>query len=169
MPDVHEPPSETRKDHVYRVLAVGNAEHVDQVERATKMAGHEVVPVTTTDEALRFLHTEDKVDVIVCQTHLEWDSVFSFLRKVKAEPLHRDLSFMMLCVNPSDLARSVNAAVNDAADILGASKYLVLEGTDIHRLSKEIDALLPTVPPRKEIVAHSLDEMAKEPHDRHRN
>jgi CheY-like chemotaxis protein len=164
MTDVKEPPAENQAEHVYRVLAVGNEEHVEQVERAVKLAGHEVVPVTTTQEALRFLHTEDKVDVIVCQTHLETESVFGFLKQVTTEPLHRDLKFMMLCVNPSDLAQSVSEAVQDAANLLGASKYLMLEGTDIQRLAREIDALLPTMPPRQEIIQHEEEQKRKKRH-----
>jgi CheY-like chemotaxis protein len=165
MAEILEPPPENRKPHTFRVLAVGNDEHVEQIGRATHIAGHEVVPVTTIPEAMQFLHAEDKVDVIVCQTHLEQESVFGFLKQLKGESLHRDLKFMMVCVNPSDLAQSVSEAVHDAANLLGASKYLMLEGTDIQRLSREIEALLPTMPPRKEIVEH--EEQMKRKKKRH--
>lgn len=152
MAEIKRPPKDGTPEYkIYRVLALGSTSHVGHIERACKIAGHEVVPVTSIAQGLQFLEDQDHVDVIVAETHLELESVFDFLRAVKAEPKHSNVRFMMLCTDPSDLAKFANESVEQAASLLGVDKYLLMNVADTSRLAKEIDVLMPETLPQKEL------------------
>lgn len=150
MTEIKQSPGFRPDNDIYRAMALGTPEHVNAVENACKLNGHEVVPVTTIAEGMDFLNRINHVDVIVAETHLENESVFDFLKAVKAEPQHKDVRFMMLCINASDLAKFANQAIEHAATILGVDKYVLIEDADETRLAKEIDALMPETLPKKE-------------------
>ncbi|MBX3150315.1 MAG: hypothetical protein K2Z81_09220 [Cyanobacteria bacterium] len=148
--EIH-PPSQARDPSlVYRILALDTLEHIDLLRISAQAAGHEVVAVTRIAEAMHFLNTKDHVDVVVSAVHLEQESVFDFLKEMKKSPLHKDVPFMMLCSEPGEFAMAVNRSVQSAATVMGVDKYLTMPEYDVHRLMKEIVAMIPDRPPSKE-------------------
>ena len=148
--EIH-PRDQIRSDSmVYRILALDTVEHIETLKVAAQRAGHEVVAVTRISEAMHFLDTKDHVDVVVSAVHLEEESVFDFLRKMKQSPLHKDVPFMMLCSDPGEFALAVNRSVQTAAAVMGVDKYLTMPKYDVNRLMKEIAAMIPERPPSKE-------------------
>ncbi|HEY9733432.1 MAG TPA: hypothetical protein V6C89_16045 [Drouetiella sp.] len=147
-PTVALPPQKT-----YRILTLENPENVEKLTRACKRAGHQVVPCFTIAEAMRFLETKDHVDVIIAAAHLENESVFSFLQKVKSSDciLHK-AQFFMLCADPGMLALVTSPSVEIAATLMGADKYLLMPEFDAEKLVEELEKLFPAVP-YKEVSA----------------
>lgn len=146
-----EEPYKTRPDgKVYRILALDEPDRIAELTFACKALGHEVVPVLTIKEGMEFMDRQDHVDVIVSAVHLEHESVFDFLRLVKSSQDHKDVPFMLVCAEPTQLATFVNDVVAKSAKVLGAAKYLVMDTYNVHQLMKEINALLPDTTPKKD-------------------
>jgi CheY-like chemotaxis protein len=133
----------------YRILVLDTAEHINRLERACREGGHEIVSVSHIAEGLEFLRRKDKVDVVVSAVHLEGESVFDFLREMKNDPVHCDVPFIMICSEPSEIAVYVNEHIEQAAEVLGADKYLMMDEYDGGRLLREIEASLPDLLPRR--------------------
>ncbi len=152
MTQIEQPTVELPPEQTYRILTLENPENVEKLKQACKRAGHQVVPCFTIAEAMRFLETKDHVDVIVAAAHLENESVFSFLQKVKSSDciLHK-AQFIMLCADPGVLALVTSPSVEIAANLMGADKYLLMPEFDPDKLISEIEPLLPAVP-YKELV-----------------
>lgn len=131
----------------YRILTLENPENIDKLKEACKKAGHQVVPVLTIAEAMAFLDSRDHVDVIISAVHLEEESVFEFLQKVKAPfSLHKDVPFVMLCMDPTPQASSINKSTELAGKLLGADKYVYMPVFDAEHLISEVEPLLPVIP-----------------------
>jgi len=144
-PIVHLPPLKT-----YRILTLENRENIELLKVTCKLAGHQVVPVYTIGEAMAFLDTKDHVDVIISAVHLEEESVFEFIKKVKApESIHKDVPFVMLCMQPNPLAMVINKSTELAGKLMGADKYLYMPAFDADRLMAEVKPLLPAVPTKE--------------------
>jgi PleD family two-component response regulator len=145
---IKRPASEHTEGECYRVLALGTPMHVDQLEEACLKAGHEVVAMTTIEDAMTFLETKNHVDIVICETHLLNESVFEFLKQVKADSMHANVRFMMLCTNASELAKFTSLSTEHAAILLGCDKYLLMQNLDIDRLAGEINLLMPKALPK---------------------
>lgn len=126
-----------------RVLALGQPKHLSQIEQACTRAGHEVLPATSIAASMALLHA-NSVDLIICETFLEWESVFEFLRQVRATPQYDSVRFMMLCADAGRIAKLASHSVEQAASALGVDRYLFSETFDVETLSSEIELLLPT-------------------------
>jgi CheY-like chemotaxis protein len=141
-PTLHKPALET-----YRILTLEDAENIGKLKEACKSAGHEVVPVLTIRQAMEFLDTKDHVDVIISATHLQSESVFDFLRRVKAaDSVHRDVPFVMLCLEPGGLALMTSDVVESVAEIMGADHYILMPVFDADQLLSQIEPLFPPIP-----------------------
>jgi CheY-like chemotaxis protein len=141
-PTVHKPALET-----YRILTLEDAENIDKLKDACRDAGHQVVPVLTIRQAMEFLDIKDHVDVIISATHLHHESVFDFLRRVKsADSIHRNVPFVMLCLEPGGLGRMTSDVVESVAEIMGADHYILMPKFDADELLKQIEPLFPPVP-----------------------
>lgn len=153
MTQIEQPTVELPPEQSYRILLLENPENVEKLKHACKRAGHQVVPCFTIAEAMRFLETKDHVDVIVAAAHLENESVFNFLQKVKRSDciLHK-ANFVMLCANPGVLATVTSPSVEVAANLMGADKYLLMPEFDAEKLMSELEELFPAVP-YKELVS----------------
>jgi CheY-like chemotaxis protein len=139
------PPNDT-----YRILTLENPANIEKLKEACKRAGHQVVPVLTIAQAMAFLETKDHVDVIVAAAHLENESVFEFLKLVKAAGSHLiHVPFMMLCAEPGTLGLLTSPAVEVAASMMGADHYLLMKEFDAERLMQEIEPLLPPIPSKE--------------------
>jgi CheY-like chemotaxis protein len=153
MPEIEQPTKHLLPLKTYRILMLEDRENIEKLKTACKRAGHEVVPATTIAQAMSFLETKNHVDVIIAAAHLQEESVFQFLCKVRGTESHlRSVSFLMLCADPGLIATATSPAVALAATIMGADKYLLMPEFDAERLMEEIELLLPAIP-RKEMTA----------------
>ncbi len=132
--------------HTFRILIMDTPEHVDQLKTACKDAGHSVVPATTIQEAFRFLDGTNHADVIVCAAHLEDESMFEFLKRLRANPLHKDSMFMTLSLAPGPIGGQLNDSTERACRLLGADAFVSMPEFDAAQLIAEIKKLLPRVP-----------------------
>ncbi len=139
------PPTDT-----YRILTLENPDNIEKLNEACKRAGHQVVPAPTIMQAMAFLETKDHVDLIISAAHLENESVFEFLKRVKSADSHlRNVPFLILCAEPGPLGLLSSPAVEVAANIMGADRYLLMTEFDPERLMHEIEPLLPAVPSKE--------------------
>lgn len=154
MPDaeIEKPLKQHSPLDTYRILTLENAENIEKLKLACLQAGHEVVPMLTISHAMAFLETKDHVDCIVAAAHLHNESVFEFLQKVRGAESHlKDSPFVVLCADPGLLAKVTSPAVEAAANLMGADKYVLMNEFDAHRLIDEITPLLPPIPLRHAI------------------
>jgi PleD family two-component response regulator len=146
LPTKHLPPLRT-----FRILTLEDADNIEKLKIACKEAGHQVVPATTITLAMDFLKTKDHVDVIIAAAHLQSESIFEFLKQVKATDSHlHAVPFVMLSSDPGFIATITSPAIELAANLMGADKYLLMTEFDAERLMKEIEPLFPAIP-RKEL------------------
>lgn len=128
----------------YRILVLdGKDGHMSDTVKACKRAGHEVVACHTIREAFEFLDSKDHVDAFVTEAFMEDESVFDFLKAAKSDETHKDAPILILAAEPSKLGMFFAPSVAQAAELLGAYKFLVMPKFDIELLIHEIDAMLP--------------------------
>ncbi|MDR3615240.1 MAG: hypothetical protein P4L53_16905 [Candidatus Obscuribacterales bacterium] len=144
-PDMNKGPSQT-----YRIMVLDTKENIGLLTEACLRDGHQVVPVLTISEGMHFLNTKDHIDVVISRVHIENESVFDFLKEIKSRDQHKDVRFIMICSEPSEFAKAVDATVRTAAEIMGVDKYLTMATHDVERLMKEIEAIIPNTLPKKE-------------------
>ncbi len=128
----------------YRILVLGEKiGHLDEIKQACKALGQEVVPVTSIQEGLTFLDTKDHVDVVVAEAFLEQESVFDFLKQLREHPMHQDVPVMLMAAEPSATGEFCLPSVEQAAQVLGAYKFIYMPHFDVKRLMREVQAILP--------------------------
>lgn len=150
MTEIEAPIKQLPKLDTYRILTLDNPENIDKLKVVCKLAGHEVVPVFTISEAMQFLLTKDHVDVIVAAAHLERESVFEFLKKVRLPDSHlHDVKFLMLCAEPGPLGMATSSTVEIAANVMGVDKYLLMPVFNPEQLIQEITELFPPIPSKE--------------------
>ena len=150
MPQLIEPVMHRDPSHTYRIMVLDTKENIGLLTEACLRDGHQVVPVLTINEGMRFLNTRDHIDIVISRVHIENESVFDFLKEVKSRDQHKEVRFMMICSEPSEFAMAVDETVRTAAEIMGVDKYLTMKTHDVERLMKEIEAILPKTLPKKE-------------------
>ncbi len=147
MTEIEQPSVHLNAEDTYRILTLENPENIDKLKEAWKSAGHQVVPVLTIAQAMAFLDSRDHVDLIISAVHLEEESVFEFLQRVKApDSMHKDVAFVMLCMEPTPLASIVNKSTALAGKLLGADKYVYMPDFDAEFLIAQVEPLLPPIP-----------------------
>jgi len=130
----------------FRILIMDTVEHTDQLKAACKDVGHDVVAVQSIKEAFAFLDGKNHADVIVCAAHLEDESMFDFLKRLRANPIHKDSMFMTLALAPGPIGAKVNDSTEKAGRMLGADAFVSMPEFDAAQLISEIKKLLPLVP-----------------------
>lgn len=150
MAKIEQPIKHRPNDDTYRVMVLDKQKNIDELTIACKLEGHEVVPIVSVAEGMRFLTTKDHIDVVISAVYLEDEDVFEFLKEIRQAPIHKDVKFMMICSDPSALANVLNKSVQTAAEVMGVDKYLMMTDYDIERLMKELKAILPAREPYKE-------------------
>jgi CheY-like chemotaxis protein len=134
----------------YRILTLENPGNIEKLKEACKEAGHQVVPAYKIEQAIAFLETKDHVDIIVAAAHLENESVFEFLKRVKSDDSHlKCVPFLMLCAEPGAFGLVTSPAVQVAANVLGADRYILMPEFDAPRLMEEIELLFPPIPSKE--------------------
>ena len=116
------------------------------LKEACKKYGYVVVGVTTIQEAWAFLHGKDHVDVIVCAAHLEEESMFKFLKDVRANDVHGKVAFLILSLESGTSGARMDRSAERAGMLLGADGYLVMPVFDAPELLAQIKKLQPRVP-----------------------
>lgn len=130
----------------FRILFMDTVEHTDQLKKACKDAGHDVVTAHSIDEAFAFLDGEDHADVIVCAAHLEDESMFEFLKRLRADATHDDSTFMILALAPGPVGFKANNSAQNTGRLLGADMFVSMPVFDAPLLIAELKKLLPTIP-----------------------
>lgn len=128
----------------YRILVLDDdRQQMEKIKAACLLVGQEVVPVSTISEGMHFLTTKDHVDVVVTEAYLEDESVFEFLKALKAIPDHQDVPVMVLAVDPGQIGQFCSQMMQQTFKVFGAHKFLVMAEFDLEHLMREIAALLP--------------------------
>src|ERR1700722_13837781 len=84
----------------FRILIMDTVEHTNQLKKACKDAGHDVVAAQSIKEAFAFLDGKDHADVIVCAAYLEDELLFDFLNRLRSNAIHKNSMFMTLALAP---------------------------------------------------------------------
>ena len=130
----------------FRILIMDTVEHTDQLKAACKNAGHSVVASQTIKEAFAFLDGKNHADVIVCAAYLEDESMYEFLKRLRANTIHKDSMFMILALAPGPAGARVNESTEKVGRHLGADAFVSMPVFDAPLLIAEIKKLLPLVP-----------------------
>ena len=148
-PNLEHPSPQDAKSalETWRILFLDdNAGDIEQLKKACKKDGYVVVGSTTIKEAWAFLNGKDHVDVIVCAAHLEEESMFKFLKDVRANEKHGKVAFLILSLEPGTTGARMDRSAERAGMLLGADGYLVMPVFDAPGLIAQIEQLRPAVP-----------------------
>ncbi|MES2639411.1 MAG: hypothetical protein V4850_07995 [Myxococcota bacterium] len=133
-------------DDTYRVLFLDSADNVELLKATCKEDGFVVVGSETIAEAMLFLEGKDHVDVIVCAAHLESESMFAFLRHVRAHSTHATSMFLILSLEAGTLGTFLDRSAARAGVALGANAYAIMPTFDALALLAHIRELQPDIP-----------------------
>jgi CheY-like chemotaxis protein len=145
-PKVEPATPELAAKDTFRILILDTVEHTDQLKAVCKNAGHSVIAVQTIQEAFAFLDGKNHADVIVCAAYLEDESMFSFLKRLRSNPIHKDSMFLTLALAPGPVGAGANTSTENAGRLLGADAFVSMPVFDAVQLIAEIKKLLPQVP-----------------------
>ena len=147
-PKVERPEPEDARSPMktWRILFLDSAENIERLKDAGKDAGYTVVGALTIEEAWVFLNGKDHADVIVCAAHLEEESMFEFLKRVRDSKVHGDAKFLILSLEPGALGSRLDVSTARAGLALGADTYVIMPVFDPQELVARIKKLQPAVP-----------------------
>lgn len=144
----------------FRILLLDTEEHIEKLKFACKAAGHEVVPAPSIEAAMAFLERRDHVDVIISGTHLENESVFDFLKRVKSEEMHKHVTFVMLSLEPGPTGMVLDTAAAMAGRFLGADHCITMNQFDANALIAQLEKMLPALPSKQTTAAPDVQHEA---------
>ena len=87
---------------------------------------HELYFANGMSEALSILRGKH-IDLIICRVHMEHTNVFDFLTKVKDDPSLRDIRFVFLSSESTQLSKDLDPNLKESTLLCGADKYLILD------------------------------------------
>jgi CheY-like chemotaxis protein len=147
-PPLERPAPEDAKSpqETWRILFLDRPENVEQLKGVCKDEGYVVVGATTIDVAFAFLDGKDHADVIVCAAHLEEESMFEFLKRVRDSEVHRNVGFLVLSLSASEVGARLDRTAARAGMLLGADSYLVMPVFHPGVLLAHLRQLRPRVP-----------------------
>lgn len=147
-PDIEHPADKDAKPplQTWRILFLDSAEHIEQLKSTCKKCGYAVVGSTTIEEAWSFLNGKDHVDVIVCAAHLEEESMFQFLKDVRANKKHGDAAFLILSLEPGEAGARMDRSTERAGMLLGADGYMLMPMFHAPELLAQIEKIKPLIP-----------------------
>jgi len=147
-PELEHPAAEDAKPPMktWRILFLDNAQNIEKLKDACKDEGYAVAGALTIAEAWAFLDGKDHVDVIVCAAHLEEESMFGFLKRVRDSKVHGDAKFLILALATSALGSQLHSSTARAGFVLGADSYVIMPVFDPQVLVARIKKLQPSVP-----------------------
>lgn len=129
-----------RCDIVAQIIALlEDRNHAKEIKDCLEAAGYKVSVHGAFPDAKLYLQTNSKCDLIISDVHLEnGGNVFDFLRWAKGYPPLSAVPFVLLSLQPSDVAKYLRDGVRVAARHLGAAKYIDMEQFDAVLLEKEL-------------------------------
>jgi CheY-like chemotaxis protein len=127
------------------VALLEHPERAAEIRGCLESADHVVYVVNSFPRAKAILQ-ERKFDLIISDVHLEnGGSVFDFLKWVKSDHRMSAVPFVLISLEPTEMAKYLADGVRAAARYMGAAKYISMEKFDAVTLLKEIGELLPAV------------------------
>lgn len=124
----------------------------DQITAALSHA-HDITVASDAHEAMNLLkQMEDAhldrapLDMIVSCVHIDSSkdiSAFDLLKWSRGNPQIAKVPFILLCSEPSSMARSLIDSVRLAGHLLGATAYMIVEKFDAAKFLEEIEFYLP--------------------------
>ena len=127
-------------------LIIALMEHPEQhvqVKDCLESAGQEVIFVDSFARAKAVLQ-EHTFDLIISDVHLEnGGSVFDFLKWVKSNLILHPIPFVLVSLQPTEMAKYLADGVRTAARTFGAAKYISMDRFDGVLFAREIAELLP--------------------------
>lgn len=130
----------------WRILFLDTVRNVEQLKGVCKDVGYVVVGATTSEEAFAFLDGKDHADVIVCAAHLEEESMFEFLKRVRESDVHCNVRFLVLSLGAGQAGSRLDRSAARAGILLGADSYLIMPVFDPGTLLDHLRRLRPPVP-----------------------
>lgn len=125
------------------IALVEHKKHAEQIKRCIRAGGHDVSVVNCFSMAQTLLQTHP-CDLIISEVHLEnGGNVFDFLKWVKHDPHLGAIPFVLLSLEPSDLALYLHDGVRMAARHLGAAKYISMGEFDAALFNAALSEFLP--------------------------
>ncbi len=140
------PEARLQPKDTFRILILDSVENTNQLKDACKSAGYSVVAAAKIEEAYAFLDGKDHADVIVCAAYLEDESIFDFLKRLRADAIHKHSPFMTLALAPGRMGTKLNSSTAKAGQDLGADAFINMPVFDATLLIAEIKKLLPLIP-----------------------
>lgn len=116
-----------------------------RVRRSLEPIGHVVIGFSSQPVAVAFLKNE-KVDLIISAVHLDEGNVFDFLKWARSYPTNQTTPFIFFCAEPTQFGKHVFGAVKSAGELLGVSKYILMETFDTIQFRCEVAKLLALKP-----------------------
>lgn len=144
MTDVKEPESADPQT-CFRILILGDGFR-EEIRQACLDEGYEVVTVKNSNEAFKFLESRDHVDAAIVPAFMEQGTVFDFLLGMRRMPENLTSPIMILSAEPSQMASFCSPAVEAAAKLLGAYKFVTMPEFDLKQVIRELKVMLPDVP-----------------------
>lgn len=162
-PEVEYPaPKDARSPmKTWRILFLDRAENIEKLKDACKDVGYTVAGALTIEEAWAFLDGKDHADVIVCAAHLEEESMFGFLKRVRDSEVHRNAKFLILSLAPTAWGTRLDRSTASAARALGADGYAIMPVFHPHKLVALIKQLQPPVPMLQQSATAEREHRAK--------
>ena len=144
MVEMNEPPN-APPEQCYRILIFAGG-FCHEVKEECLREGFEVVLVSNPEEAVQFLRSQDHVDAAIAPAFMEDQTVFDFLLGVRKMPENVSAPIMILSIEPSQLAAFCTPAVETAAKLLGAYKFVTMPKLNSRQVMRELKAMLPDKP-----------------------
>ncbi|HEY9788798.1 MAG TPA: hypothetical protein V6D22_00270 [Candidatus Obscuribacterales bacterium] len=142
-------PSTGNPTKAFRILVLAN-EFSEDITQECLRQGFEVVAVSNHNEGLAFLQSHDHVDAAITPAFAEGSNMFEFLMGLYRMPENIHVPVMVISVEPTELASFCTPAVEAAAKLLGAYKFITLPEFDSRQVMRELKALLPERPSKLE-------------------
>lgn len=139
--------------------------NMKRVQTSLEPVGHTVVGFSSQAEAIDYLRKE-RVDLIISAVHLINGNVFDFLKWSKSYPTNQATPFIFFCAEPTEFAKHVSGGVKCAGELLGASKYIMMDKFDVIQFRSEIARLLlDDSPPASVWQQHMPQEVRRQTQD----
>jgi response regulator RpfG family c-di-GMP phosphodiesterase len=112
-----------------------------RVRHSLEPIGHVVIGFSSQRVAIAYLK-EEKVDMIISAVHLLEGDVFDFLKWSRSHPTNQSTPFVFFFAEPTYFGRHVFGAVKSAGELLGVSKYILMDSFDAIQFRSEVAKLL---------------------------
>ena len=115
-----------------------------EIKSCLNAAGHTVILAENFKNAKVAL-LENRCDLILSDVHLQnGGTIFDFLRWVRSNPTLKPIPFVLLSIEPTEMASYLSDGVRVAARVFGATKYVSLAKFDPVELMAHLAEFLPS-------------------------